>query len=94
MSSGRDVHPPGTPTGTPSMTTLTVPPPGTSARGAPEPDPGTSTHPKLLTVPLTVSPCRGVSIAPKGAVEAAFMHVMVGGTPSRDPVSAEPRSIL
>src|SRR5688500_7604315 len=71
--SGRAAQPPGTPTGTPSMKTLTMPPLVGSARRLP----GDSTQPKLLTDPLTVSPCPGVSIAPNGVVATLLVHVLV-----------------
>src|SRR5450759_5960461 len=53
----------------PATTTRTVPPLGGSARRGL----GDSTHPKFVTVPLTVPPCTGVSRAPNGAVAVAFV---------------------
>src|SRR5918993_5544261 len=75
VKSDRDDHPEGTwAMNAPSITTRTVPPPGGSARAGFL----DSTHPKLSTLlPLTVPPCAGVSIAPKGAVAVALVHVMV-----------------
>src|SRR5258708_1820219 len=72
VRSARLVQPTGVPTTAPSMTTLTVPPPGTSARAVRD-----STQPKLLIVPLTVSPWSGVSIAPNGVVAALLAQVIV-----------------
>src|SRR5258706_8985454 len=72
--SDRDVQPDGTPTIAPSITTLTVPPSGGSALRLP----GASTQPKTLyDAAVIVSPCAGVSIAPKGVVAVLFVQVMV-----------------
>ena len=40
---------------------------------------GVSAHPKLMIVPEIVSPCNGVSIAPKGFVAVAFEQGIVFG---------------
>ena len=62
------------PTGTPSTMTCTVPPPGDRRGGGPDQRPAEI----ACTVPLTVSPWPGVSMAPNGAVaERVVAHVIV-----------------
>ena len=72
--SGRALQPLGEPTTTPSISTVTLPPPGTSARRAPR----ASTQPKLVyELPATVSPGEGVSMVPNGCVALLFAQVTV-----------------